>query len=119
MPISKTVLSYTAKAVHHPLAIELFLAWTERGVKPPPFIENREANLDLADLMVAHAVASRIPHPLLEGIWIDGMDDYPLGRVLIDYLTADRETFLRKRPAFERAYKLHSKANGRLNLGRV
>ena len=119
MPISEAVLAYTVNAVHHPLAIEHFLAWTERGVKPPLFIDNREAGLDLADLLVAHTIASRNPSPLLEGLWIDGMDDYPLGRVLIDYLTADHETWLRKRPAFERAYKLHSKANGRLNLGRV
>jgi len=112
MPISKTVLAYTQKATHDPLAVKHFLAWTERGVKPPIFLADRKANIDLADLMVAHAIASRIPHPLLEGLWIDGRHDAPLGGVLIDYLKLDRETFLRKRPAFERAYNAHAQAAG-------
>ena len=114
MPISKTVLAYALKATHDPLAIKHFLAWTEKGVKPPVTLPDRKANVDLGDLMAAHAVSSRIPHPLLEGIWVDGMADYPLGIVLIDYLRADKETFLRRRPVFERCYNLHAIAGGRL-----
>ena len=113
MPISKTVLGYTQKETHDPLAVDHFLAWTERGIKPPIFLADREAGLDLADLLWAHAVSSRTPHPLLESMWIEGLDDIPLGRLLIDYLTQDKATFLRRRPLFERAYRLHSKAGGR------
>ena len=111
--ISPRVLAYTRKAIHHPESVRHFTAWTEKGIRPPIFLEDREANIDLADLLVAHAVSSRTPHPLLEGLWIEGMDDYPLGRVMIDCLTWDKETFLRKRAVFERAYKLHARLRGK------
>ena len=119
MPVSKArlvsskVLAYTQKATHHPDAISCYLAWTEQGIRPPVYMNNREVNIDLADLMMAHSVASKEPSALLEGLWLDGMADYPLGRVLIDFLAADKETFLRKRPVFERAYRLHRICNGR------
>lgn len=114
MPISKTVLAYTQKATHTALAVKHFEEWTERGIKPPVYLVDQEDNIDLADLMFAHSVSARTPHRLLEGEWINGMEDYPLGVLLIDFLRQDRETFLRRLPVYERAYRLHARCGGRL-----
>ena len=104
--ISPTVLAYTADAIHTSEAIALYTAWTERGEKPPLYQLDRQTNIDLADLMVAHAIASREPYPLLEGLWIEGLADISLRRILIECLEWNHDTFLRKRPLFARIYRL-------------
>ena len=112
--IPSKVMAYTQRDTFSDTACQIYFAYTERGIRPASYQEDRTLNLEVADLLFAHAVASREPHSLLEGLWLDGMDDYPLGLVLIDYLRQDCRTFLRKRLAYERCYRLCAKVRGHL-----
>ena len=112
--IPSKVLAYTMHDTFSEEASQIYFAWTEQGIKPPPYPADRTLNCEVADLLVAHAVSARQPHPLLEGLWIDGIDDYPLGVLLIDFLRENRQTFLRTRPMYERCYRLCAKARGHL-----
>lgn len=112
--ISPVVLAFTDRAEHTEVSKDFFSAWTELGVKPHIYLDDHTDNVDLADLMMAHAIASRTPHPLLEGMWLEGMRDYPLGRILLDCFAWDKATFLRKRPLFERIYNVHNKTQGKV-----
>lgn len=109
--IPKKILGYTVRSSFSEEARNLYFQRTEKGLKLPPYLPG-ELNLEVGDLLFAHAVAAREPHPLLEGLWVDGMADYPLGVLLLDYLRQDHETFLRRRPVYERCYRLCAKARG-------
>lgn len=51
-----------------------------------------EGRVQFADLLANHTIQSRIPSPLLEGLWVDGAEDYPLG-LLVRNLERDNSIY--------------------------
>ncbi len=114
--VIKRLTAYTS--FHYPVdkAIEAFFNHTDRGISSYQVIQdlNADEKREFQDLLAAHAIQSKNPSSLLEGLWIEDMQ---VGLVLMDYIRDgldDSQVWFRKIPAFRRAYDLHMKMNGRL-----
>lgn len=101
--------AYTSFAWPSEEAILAFFKVTDRGENPQNVVLelSTKSKIEFADLMFAHAVSSRKPHPLLEGLWRDGIQDYSITALLIDKLNVtDKNEWMRRLPSFQRAYEL-------------
>ena len=102
------LVAYTDFAWPCESAIDLFFRVTDHGESPYQgyALPTREG-LEFKCLLDAHTIHSRQPSPILEGVWLDGMYDIPLRRIVVEYL---RDSFggpwPRKLPGFARAYNL-------------
>ena len=93
----------------NPDAVAWFRAYTTHGVRGYPVPQGP----DLADLLYAHAVSAREPHPLLEGMWeADGVP------TLIDFIcdtlvdsarlgVTPRAQWFRTQELYRRLYAYH------------
>ena len=91
-------------------AIEMYVQVTEQGVSPfAPGLHDGATPEDMIHykcLIEAHEIASKKYSALFEELLVDGWKDLPIGRILIESLARDKETWFRKLPEFERLYRL-------------
>lgn len=92
------------------LAVRAFHDYTGRGVSSwkASFHLNAIQSTEYKDLIDAHEIASHNPSGLLEGLWAEGIRDYPMRVMLQDMIRdgiSNTKTWFRKLPCYERAYK--------------
>ena len=89
--------------------IAAFIGMEERG-EPSPFPYFSLSHCVLSQLHLGHRLASGMQR----NIWIDGLADYPLGQVVQDFIidTKSKSHWMRRLPAYEMAYNLHSRMMG-------
>ena len=64
--------------------------------------------IQFKEMLDAHAASSRVPSGIVEGIWADGLADYPIRLVLQDMIrdgAGNPSEWMRKLPVYERAYR--------------
>ncbi len=87
-------------------AVAWFFARSDRGVTPA--WENSKHYRDYTSLLMAHHMMSGAQ----ETMWIEGMEDYPLGLVLQDYVARGMINpgwWERKLPAYRRLLDLYNR----------
>lgn len=107
--------AYTSFAWPREGAVSAFFAVTDSGASPSiGWRLNKEEGPQFKELLDAHSIQSRVPSPLLEGLWEEGhfAGDFSIGAVLLHYLMSDRETWFRRLPAYTRAYRLAVRLRG-------
>ena len=89
-------------------SVNAFFSVTDHGIKPWKAIENltETEKIIFSDLLIGHTIQSRIPSPLLEGLILGGLRDYPIQFILIDCLRERGEEWHRKLPLYARIYNL-------------
>ena len=102
--------AYTTFAWPCDEAIAAFFRVTDLGESPwYAYGLEKQAALEFKDLLDAHTIQSRQPSAILEGLWINGLADYPIRLVVRDYIRdgyGNPDGWFRKLPAYIRAYEL-------------
>ena len=103
--IPENLLAYLPKEAesYSQNGIDAFYEYTERGRLPGA------SCVGFSDLIQAHTIASRCPSPLLEGLWVEGWEDFPpkvmLRYALVEALAKPPAYWFRKLPLWERMYR--------------
>lgn len=104
------LLAYTLHGRFTKSSFKAFTDVTARGQWPWVAVADLSEHDKLLakDLMDAHSKYSKVPSPLVEGLWIDGLRDFP-PRIMLRYHLMDavrngKEWWDRKLPLWERLY---------------